>query len=159
MNLLQEHHLVNVGNANFITSNNDLFDGDPATDVVNLANWNRVIWAIQKGTGAVGRATVTVESCDDVVPSTATPIAFKYRKQTSGDTWTEWADAEAAGFTTTAGENQLYEVAVAADALNEDDQYVRLQLTEQTDGAVQGGVIAMLLEPRYVQGVPATVLT
>jgi len=158
-NFMQEHHLVNVGNSNFVASAADIFNGDPATDVVNMKDWNRATFVIQKTAGIVGTATITIESCDDMVPTTTTAIPFKYRKATSGDTFGEWTDATASGFTTTAGADQIYEISVTSSDLNGTDHYVRLQTAVSVVGAVGGGIVAILTEPRYAKSIPDTVLT
>jgi len=159
VNFLEEHKIVNVGNSSFISSNNDLFNGNPATDVVNLSEWGRITFVVQKGSGDTGTATITVESCDDTTPTTATAIAFKYRKCTSGDTFGAWTDATSSGFTTDAGADQVYEISVSSSDLHSDDKYVRLKMTEVVDSPVYGGVIAILTEPRYAEDVNRTVLT
>ena len=83
-NFPEEHKVVNVGHSGFIAANDDLFNGNPATDVVNMSQWERITFILQKGAGATGKATLTVESCDDVTPTTTAAIPFSYRKATSG---------------------------------------------------------------------------
>ena len=100
---------------------------------------------------------MTVESCDDTTPTTTT--AFRYRKQTTPDTFGAWTDATATGFTTTAGADQVYEVLVDAEDLSGTDKYVCLQLTEDTDSPCDGAVVCILFGPRYGKGVPDSVLT
>lgn len=127
----------------------DRFNGNPATDVISLGKHSQVLFLLTKGTGAVGTADITIESCDTVVPGIATAIPFSYRVCTEGDTWGEWQAATTDGFKTTAGENQQYEVLVNAAALNDEDEFIRLQITEDADGAVDAGVSAILIGPRY----------
>jgi hypothetical protein len=155
---IQAHHCLNVGNSSFIPAQEDIFNGDPATDVVNMKNYGRVVFIIQKGAGATGTATITVQSCDDLVPTTTTAIKFLYRSQTDGETWSEWSEAETTGFTTTAGANQMYEVAVSARELNGDDIGVRLKATEVVDSPCDGAILALAVEPRYAETVPKKAL-
>ena len=157
-NFLEEHKIVNVGGSAFITANEDIFNGDPATDVINMSNWDRATFMIQKGAGAVGTATITVESCDDVAPSNTTAIPFKYRACVVADTFGAWTDATAAGFTTTAGADQIYEISVEASALSGTDKYVRMKMTEVANDPCDGGVSAILTNPRYAEDIPRTVL-
>lgn len=157
-NFMEKHKIVNVGNSSFIAANEDIFNTDPASDVINMAEWERATFVIQKGAGAAGKAVITVESCDNVTPDTATAIAFKYRKCISGDTFGAWTDATSIGFTTDAGADQVYEISVGSDGLSGEDQYVRLQLTEDTDGPCDGGILAILTDPRYAQSINSTVL-
>jgi len=118
-----------------------------------------VTFVIQKGAGATGTATITVESCDDTTPSTATAIAFKYRVCTSGDTFGAWTAATSAGFTTTAGADQVYEISIISANLYSTDKYVRLQCTEVVNSPCDGGMCAIMTEPRYAEDITSTVLT
>ena len=157
---VEAHKFVNVGNSSFIAANEDIFNGSPDTDIVNMKYWRDCIFTIQKGAGAAGTATVTVESCDTVVPGTATAVAFKYRAMTlATDTWSAWTDATSAGFTTTAGADDMYEIWVRADGLYSTDHYVRMALAEVDSTACDGGIQAVLFNPRYAEDVNPTVLT
>ena len=155
---IEGHHIINMGSS-FIASQADIFNGDPTTDVVKMANWELCTFLIQKGSGATGTATITVQSCDDYTPTTGTDIAFKYRTQTSGDTWSAWTDATSAGFTTTAGANQLYEIAVSGEDLEDGDVGVQMTMTEVANDPCEGAVVAILAEPRHSGGVPQTALS
>lgn len=128
----------------------DMFDGDPASDVISMANHERITFFILKGAGATGTAVITVESCDDTVPTNTTAIPFKAWASTSGDAMGDMQEVEATGLTTTAGADQLYMVEVNASALAEGDKYVRLQLTEAVDDPCGGAVLAILSGSRYV---------
>ncbi len=155
--VMESLHFLNCADSNFIAANEDMFNGDPATDVLSMKNADEIHFIIAKNAGATGTATITVESCDDVTPSTATAVAFQYRAQTTIDTWGEWQDATSAGFTTTAGANQMYQVRITQDGLSSDDAFVRMQMTEVVDSPCDGAVIAMVV-PRFAQEVPQTVL-
>lgn len=161
MNVFAEaHKIVHCFNSSFIAANEDIFNGDPASDVINMQDWRDIIWIIAKNAGATGTATVTVESCDTVVPATATAVAFRYREMTAAtDTWGAWTAAAAAGFTTTAGADNAYEVWISSSELSGADHYVRLQLTEVVNNPCDGGVVAVLFNPRYAEDVTRTVLT
>ena len=147
------HHAVNA-----LAPDADRFNSNPATDVYSLAEYERITFVLAKGAGATGTATLTVESCDDVTPTTTTAVAFSYRAQTSNDTWGAWTAATSSGFTTTAGANQVYEVTISGSELNDDDKYVRLQLTEVANDPVDAGVLAILTQPRYGASVPQTAI-
>lgn len=127
----------------------DIFNGNPASDVIKMSLHDRVTFLITKGAGATGTATVTVESCDDTTPTTATAIPFKYWASTSGDALGDMKTAAATGFATTAGANQLYAVEVSAAELSGTDKYVRLQLTEVVNDPCGGAVCAILSGCRY----------
>lgn len=137
----------------------DAFAGTVYSDVINMKNWNHAQFVIQKGAGAVGTATITVEACDDVVPTNVSAVPFKYQKCTSGDTFGELTAAEATGFATTAGANQMYKIEVDSDALVVSGySYIRLKSVEVVDDPVLGGILAVLTEPRYSNEVPDTAI-
>lgn len=133
----------------------DAFAGTKYSNVINMKDWNHIQFVIQKAAGAVGTATITVEACDDVVPTNVSAVPFKYQACTVGDTFGALTEAPVAGFAVTAGSNQLYKVEVDADALSASKYgYIRLKSVEVVVGAVLGGIIAVLTEPRYGREVP-----
>ena len=157
-NFPNEHHVIH----NPLTAHEDMFNGSPASDVVNMELWQRVTFLVVKSAGATGTAKLTVESCDTAVPGTPTEIAFFHRSMTTIDTWlADWAlqSTPATGLTTTAGANQAYELTVTSDMLSGTDKFVRLQATEVVNSEVDGAIITILSEPRYGKGIPDTVLT
>ena len=160
INFAEEHKIVNCFNSSFIAANEDIYNGNPASDVINMQDWHDVIFVIQRGAGATGTATVTVESCDTVVPGTATAVAFRKRSMTiATDTWAAWSAVATTGYTTGAGADGAEEIWVSSEDLSGSDKYVRLQLTEVVNNPCDGGVIAILFNPRYAEDVNRTVLT
>lgn len=157
--MFQEIHVVNVGDSNFIAAHEDFMAGTKTTDVVNLAKYNKALWLIHKSAGSTGATVCTVESCDDVTPSTATAIAFDYWTCTSGDTWSDMTTAATTGFTTTAGANQMYAIEVDASELSGTDKYVRLKMVESTDDPCDGGLILILGGLRFKHEVKDSVLS
>lgn len=148
------NHLVNA-----LLPVADAFAGTVYTDVINMKDFNHVQFVIQKGAGATGTSTITVEACDDVVPTNVSAVPFKYQACTTGDTFGVLTDAAATGFATTAGANQMYKVEVDADALAASGYgYIRLKAVEVVDSPVLGGIIAVLTESRYGQEVPNTAI-
>ena len=144
---------------NTLTAHEDIFNGTPTTDIVNMDGWTECLWIIEKSAGGTGTAVITVESCDDVTPTTATAVAFDYQVMTSGNTWGSRAAATSAGFTTTAGANQGYKVWIRADELSGSDKYVRLKATESANDPVDGAIVTILLGPKYPQDPPAAAIT
>lgn len=129
----------------------DAFAGTAVTDVVE-AQCEGVLFLVHKGVGATGTSTITVLACDDTTPSNTTAVAFVYRTCTSGDTWGDWTRATTAGFTTTAGSSQMYQVYVeSAELGSEGYGYVRLSAAEVVDSPVLGGIAIALVNPRYVE--------
>ena len=136
----------------------DAFAGTMNTDIVRVRG-EGVLFVITKGVGTTGTSTITVDACDDVTPSNTTAVAFMYRISTTPDTWGDWTQATATGFTTTAGSNQMYEVYCPADELAAAGYgYARLTAVEVANDPVLGGVNAYIVNPDYVVQ-PATVLT
>ena len=136
------------------TSAADMFNGNLTTDVLSLSNYGTIIFYLTKGAGAVGTATITVESCDDTSATTSTAVAYNYAVCTSGNTWGALTAAGTAGFTTTAGANQCYAIEIRADQLSGSDQYVRAVFTETANAAVEGAVISIGFTPKYPQDPP-----
>lgn len=137
----------------------DAFAGATVNSDVVKANCEGVLFIVYKGVGTTGTSTVTVEACDDVTPSNTTTVPFYYRANTTSDTWGAWTSAAAAGFTTTAGSNHIYEIYVdSAELMEEGYEYVRLDMAEVVDAAVLGGILIQLINPRF-QPQTGTVLT
>lgn len=156
----QEVHVVNAMPSGNQAAYEDLFNGDPATDVVNLSNYDKVTWIIQKAAGATGTAVVTVESCDDATPTTTTAIAFDYWSCTTAtDTWSDKTTATSAGFTTTAQINDMYSIEVNSSELSSTDKYCRLQLTESANDPIDGTVVCILSGARNMHEVKQTAIS
>jgi hypothetical protein len=156
MNVLEQLHLVPG-----IYPVADFMAGTVTTDIVNCESATGVVFWIFRGDATAGTetGTVTVEACDTVVPGTATAVAFRYRISTTPDTWGAWTEAAAAGFTMTAGDNQLYEVFVpAANLAALGYGYARLKIVEVINDPVVGAILMAVVNPRY-QPVPATLIT
>lgn len=138
----------------------DAFAGTVRSDVVNATKHRNVTFLIYKGVGTTGTSTITVEANDDVTPSNSTAIPFKYRACTTGDTWGALTDATTAGFATTAGSSQMYEITVDTDELGDTGfKYLSLKAVEVVDSPVLGGIAILMSQPRYAQAIPATAIT
>lgn len=137
----------------------DAFAGTKYTDIINMKNYEHISFIIQCGVGATGTATVTVEACDDVVPSNTEAIPFVYQECVSGDTFGAITKATTAGFTTSAASNKMYKIDVDAEALASSGYgYIRLKSVEVADDPVLGGVLAILTEAKYEQEIPDTAI-
>ena len=137
----------------------DAFAGTVNSDVFNMGDYHSMVFIIHKGVGTTGTSTITVEACDDVVPTTQTAIPFRYKAITSGDTEGALTTAAAAGFATTAGSSELYLIEVDSQELGDTGyQYVRLHAVEVANDPVLGGIIAIGYGGRYCQDVPATAI-
>jgi len=157
--MFQDFHPIHCAGSGNIAANEDIFDGDPATDIINLAKYGAVIFFIMIGAnGSSGSAVVTVESCDDVSASTATAVAFKYWACTTPDVWGDMTAATTAGFTTSATANNMYAIEVDASELSGTDSFVNMICTESVNQPVDGAIMAIAGNPRYAQEVKPTAL-
>lgn len=138
----------------------DAFSGTVASDVVSMKNHGRVRFIFLWGVGATGTVTITVEACDDVTPTNTSAVPFKYRRLPSaGGTPGAMQDATSAGFTTTAGSNQVYEVEVDAEALSASGYgFVRAKSVEVVDSPILGGILISMEHPRFTSS-PVTATT
>lgn len=157
MQFLERNHIAMV--ATFIA---DSYDGGRVTKPLNHKNYDHVCYVVVHGTGTLGRADIVAQACDDAAAANPIAIPFRYRKITganAADIWQDPATALAAGIATDAGSHQLYLVEIDSAELKQAGQtkpFSRLTLGEHTDGAVIGGVIAILSRPRHKQSVPQT---
>ena len=136
----------------------DVEDTSFDSDVVN-AQGGGVLFIYQTGANAGGDSTITVEACDDVTPSNQTAVPFVYRSCVATDIWSDWTAATTAGFTSSQVANAMHQIYVDSSELAEEGYgYVRLSGTEDTNAAVLGGVLALVMDGRY-QLTPATLIT
>lgn len=127
----------------------DAFTGTATSDVVNMENYNRVLFVVHAGVGATGTSTFTVEACDDVVPTTTSAVAYQAREILTSDTEAAIAAKAAAGYIGTAGSSKILLFEVRASALAASGYgYVRLKAVESVDSPVLGGILVVLGEPR-----------
>lgn len=129
------------------------------SDVFNMKNYNGCTFLLIKGVGTSGTTVVTVNACDDATPSNRTAIVFRYRLNTTSDTWGAVTTATTSGFTTTAGSNHIYEIIVdAAEIAKAGYGYVELNCVEATASAVLGGILWIGHETFQPQNIPATAI-
>jgi hypothetical protein len=147
---LEESRLVHAFPSALIAANEDIFNGNPASDVFSMAEADRAVCLVICNAGASGTAVLTVEACDDFTPSNTDAIPFFYRKCSSGDTAGDVTAATAAGFTIAAGADKVYAVEIdAADVIATGYENCRIQLTEGVNNPVDGAAVVFLLGRRY----------
>jgi hypothetical protein len=139
----------------------DAFDTtNGSSDVINMKDHNRIRFIYFWGVGATGTVLFTVEACDNVTPSNVSAIPFWYRITPQAGAPGAIVRATAAGFTTIAGSNQIFEIeAVAADLLASGYSYIRVKATEVVNSPILGGAIVELLEPRHAGSTHTTAVT
>lgn len=139
----------------------DRFNTSPSTDVFSMKNLDSITFLVYHDGGTTGKGTFTVEACDDVTPSNTTPVAFNYRRMTTGasDTMGAISAATAAGIDSVPAESTIIEIEVSADVVAETGYtFVRLKCAEAVNDPVNGVVIA-LGKLRYEGAQPSSVLS
>lgn len=137
-----------------LSPSSDVYNTNPATDIVNMENYQKAVFVLhqKKGTTTTGTATIKAEASNNALGSSVTNIAFKYAKKATGasDTMGSPTTAVAAdGFTTTANEDTIYVIEIDARDLPSGKPYVRLTFLEVVNAPVLGGVMCFLAGGRY----------
>lgn len=131
----------------------DYDDGGTTSDVINMKNFNKGCFVIQKGVGTTGTGVVTVLACDDTTPSNTTAVPFRYVEISAADVVGTITEATSSGYTITAGSNIMVVIEVDAVELAKTGYgYVQLSLTESENAAVLAGILFIGAEPRYEVG-------
>ncbi len=137
----------------------DAFAGaDVRSDVYNMANHESMLFLVYIGVGTTGTSTILVNSCDDVVPTTRTPIKYHSRDILTTDVQGAITARAAAGYVPAAGSSKIILVEVAAEDLAVGHSFVEIEFDESANAAVLGGVCALFFEGRYKEDVTPTVL-
>jgi hypothetical protein len=137
----------------------DAFSGTVHSDVFSMKNHNRGLFIVHWGVGTTGTVTLTVEACDDVVPSNTSAIPFTYRVTVGAAAPGAITAAAAAGFTTTAGSAQIIEIEFPVENLAASGySFVRLTSVEVVNDPILGGVLFQALEPRFPNAVQASIV-
>jgi hypothetical protein len=147
----EKHHPVYA-----LAPDADLYNGNPATDVFNLKNYNHITFLLVEGAGGTGTVKVQVEECTSAAGAGNTARAFSYRLMSTVDTWGALTASASTGYTTVAGANKMVAIEIDAAELSDGYNFVRLQLTEVVNDPCDAAVIAILSEPRYATAVPLT---
>ncbi len=155
---MQTVHTVNVTPASVVALADDIFNGSPTTLYVNMSNYDKATFVLNKAAGATGTATITVKSADDISGTNATAIAFDYMTCTSGDTFSDTSTATTAGFATTAGTNQQYVLEVNSSELSGTQKYVAVNMAEVVNSPVSGQVLCIMSGPRFTHEVMKTAI-
>ncbi len=136
------------------------------TPPINLKKHEFVRFILFWGVGATGTNTLTVEACDDTVPTNKVAIPFWYRR-TIGLVGPVGAIAfqpvPATGYLTLAGSNQILDLYTTAEyvsgAAASGYNYVRLKSVPGVASALLGGCLVELITPKYMDGVEASAIT
>ncbi len=136
----------------------DAFAGTVRSDVYAMRDHKTMLFLVYSGVGVTGTSTITVNSCDDIVPTTRTAIAFNSRDILTDDVQGAITARAAAGYIPAAGSSKITLIEVDADDLIDGDAFVEVALVESVNSPVVGSVLAIMGDGRYKEDVSATVL-
>ena len=137
--LAQEGHVVNILppiDANGAVRNSDVF---------SMRRYGHATIIVQVGVSGGAVSTVTVEECDDFVPTNATAIAFSgYKEETAaGDTLGAKVAATTAGFAMSTNNSIFYVIEIDARQLTDGYDNLRIVLTDPTASMIVSAVAVL----------------
>jgi hypothetical protein len=143
-------HVVNAGPPI------DINGAGLTTDTWSMRNYGHatIIWQL----GVTGAATtITVEECDDLVPTTQTAIAFSYYMEVTalGDTLGVRTAATTAGITGSTNDGVMYVIEIDASELTDGYPCLR-SLASDPSAATLASCIVILSGARYGKVTSAT---
>jgi hypothetical protein len=121
------------------------------SDVIDAGEAIAIAFQVHLGVITGDDLVITVEECDDIVPTTQTAIAFKYRKSSAVGTDSLGAvtDSLAAGLTVLAADdNKMIEIYVDPAALTADYPYLRVVVDPGASMSVLLAGITVNILPR-----------
>ena len=128
----------------------DALAGTVYSDIVKC-DGGKVIFILQRGVGTTGKSTITVEACQDTSPAATTAVPFRYKEITAADVEGALTEADAAGYTMTAGSGRIDIVEVDAARLKAAGYaYCRLKAVEATDAEVLAGILILVEKSNQV---------
>lgn len=153
---LEKKHIVNG-----LSPSADIFNTDPVSDVISMAQYQSGIALFSHKGGTTGKGTLKVQSCTDFSASSPTDLAFCYRKKTTGasDVWGALTLAPSTGVETVATEDTIYAIQLDADLLagTGRDKLV-VKLTETANDPVAGSLVFVLEEAKNEQATMHTAI-
>jgi hypothetical protein len=135
--------------------------GTVYSDVVNMKNHHVATFVINQELGSTGTATITVQACDDVVPTNRSAVPFYVQKYlAASDIPAAPVAVAATGFTTTAEATAaIYVIMVDAAVLAASGfSYLQMKAVEVVNDPVAGSVVIILGEPRNNDPIPASAI-
>lgn len=152
-NIVEDGHIVTLYQVLDLDDN----AGADSPVIVHMENYSHATIIVSYSVSPRVAGVITIESCDDLVPTTPTEIMFRYYRYNTSQiaanadiagalTWTTTA---AAGLIpTAAGVSIMYVIELDADELVQDDVGFRLCMVDP-GAACLGGAIAILSGARY----------
>ena len=151
-------HLPSDGHTVQITAAVDINGAIVNSDVFSMANHSHV--DILVGLGVTGAATtITVEECDDFVPTNTTAIAFAvYKEETAGgDTLGARVAATTAGFAASTNNGIFYIISIDASQLSDGRPNLRIAFSDPSAATV-ASAFAILSGSRFAGDQNATAI-
>jgi len=153
MNIAEQGHVVNI------LPPQDVDTGKSST-VFSMKNYSHATIIVQCGSTNADAGNITIEECDDFIPTNDTAIDFYYYAETTatGDTLGARTLAEAAtGIDVSANDNTTYVIEIDASELS--DGYPCLELKwSDPGGATYGSAVAVLTGARYAETESSTAI-
>jgi hypothetical protein len=125
----------------------DFQDSGTVSDVVSMKEYETAYFLVHWGVGTTGTSTITALPIDEPGGTATTAIPFQYKRMSAGETNTAWTTSSS--LATTAGSEQVYMIKVKASDLPAGYPYVYLNIAELVNGALLGGCIILMADPRY----------
>ena len=130
----------------------DAFAVSMDTDIIDAGVGDGVWFIVHTGVAsAAATSTITIEASSNIGAAATATVPFVYRACVGTDVWGAWTAATTTGFLATmTASNGMWQVYVdSAEIAEEGYRYVRLSTDEGAGGAVVGGVLAIIVNPRY----------
>ena len=145
---MQGYNIAEMGHVVNILPPVDV-NGGKNSDVFSMKNYGHATIILQIGVSAAV-PVVTVEECDDFVPTNTTAIAFNvYKEETAaGDTLGARVANAAAGLTPSLNNDIFYVIEVDARELTDGRDTLRLVLADPS-GSCIASAVAILSGSRY----------
>ena len=164
---LEKTMIVHAFPQALILANEDIWNGPGGSgltrgDVINMEHAHKIVFTIITNHLTTGQAYITVEGCSTAVPAATEAISFRYRNIKAPNTLGNVTECK--GFTTIATSDEIYDIEVdAADLMACNSGagygYVRLVMSQVSDSAVDGAVMARLFRLRHAEDSHPTVVT
>lgn len=130
----------------------DAFATNMDTDIIDAGVGDGVLFVVHTGVAsAAATSTFTVEASSTIGAAATAVVPFVYRECVATDVWGDWTAATTTGFLATmTASNGMWQIYVDSSEIAEEGyRYVRLSSDEGSGGAVVGGVLAIIVNPRY----------
>lgn len=137
----------------------DRWNGNPDSDVLNMAQYEGITFVCELGVGATGTVKFIVKAATNAAGDNSEAFAARYRVKASGDdTYGAVTTLAATGYTTVAGGGQIVLLEVLASDLPEGKNWVFVNTTEVVNDPCDAGILAVLHSPHHPQLTHKTVI-